>query len=1527
MTGTRRIPELVLAAQAGDKAALRELRASGYFEALKARKEGIPLLPAQRGMWTLHHLGAGEAGNYNISGAYRIRGPLRETVLEAAGRQLIARHDALRADFTGPAEAPRQRIRMEVPFSLETVDLVPGQAESPATRQAVRAAADRAFDLTIPPLLRMHLFRLSGNEHILLLVMHHIIGDGWSVGIVMQELAALYAEAVTGIPAGLPEPGSWHRAVSRQTQRLASTAFEPVRQFWRDALSPLPEPIDLPADRSRPATPSYTGASILIPVPPVLVAAIQRLASDTSTSAFVVLDTAVKALCFRLTGHDDLLTTFPFSGREDPGDEQTVGLFMRTLPLRLRVREDASFRDWLGQARDALLAALEHQPYALDMAIQDHPSAADPAVSPFTRVMVVMQEAGQTTFHLPGLETEEFDTGHYPALLDLVFEYSPGTTHTLRIHYRTDRYDEARIRQLGASLFQLITAAAAHPDQRVESLPMLADTERHRVLHDFNQPFQSDLGSESAFTFPDLIVQRARKTPEHIAIRFHDQSVTYREFERRSARIAGALIRLPGWKPEARAAVMIERSPDLPMLLVGIQRAGGCYLPIEPGLPPERIAGLLKDAGCTALFVEEATRALVPDGFTGTLLHTGDLPEMNDQPLPAILPDHLAYMIYTSGSTGKPKGVLVEHRGFVNLALALRKRFDITAADRVLQFASCSFDASVFDMAMAYGAGAQLVMIDRATLGDSGAFAAYLREQKVTMATLPPSFVEALPPSALEPLRFLMTAGEAARTSSATRYRKTLRFVNGYGPTETTVCAAWYEVSPDEILGERIPIGQPVFNHQITILDRWGNPCGIGQPGEICISGIGVARGYHNRADLTAAAFVTDPFRPGNRMYRTGDKGAWQADGTVCFLGRLDDQVKLRGFRIEPGEIEKALEQLPGIREAAVVLCQDPRTGERTLCGCYRSTLSLEPETLAKALARTLPAYMVPTLLRPVESWPLATSGKIDRKRLAFDCEAALRLTTGSTGSEAPQGDREIRIAAVWQSILGLDRVGRDDNFFQVGGDSIRAIRLAHGLREAGFTLSASDLFAHPTVAGLAGLAAGKPQTDQSPGIVDQPGPVAASPIQQWFFAQEQKPGVRNWFNQSVCLEFKQHLTRETLASALNALLEHHGALRLRLRDPESNTLSILAPDEARIPLNVIPLPGPAEADRVPVALKDQQSLDLVAGPLVRATLMDSPGKQLLLITAHHLCIDAVSWRILCEDLGTALGQISRGHPVQLPPVTVGWRQWVDGERQASLQTGTPVHEPGPAILPLTGLEFPAGEREEGACRIHRVALSPETTAGLRQAACRSYRCRWREMILHLLSQSLCKELKVDSLTIALEGHGREARMGLNPERVVGWFTALDPLTFAVGRGSATAALHELQDQLRALPRTRNADLLNGSATRLPAILFHDLGMTGADEENEWFRLKDSPPVPAIHPEYRRSFALEIVAETHATSGFELTLSGPQGLKALMEQTGQSFLEATGNMLSSLDQRRLVDRFDYAGFRDDHDLLAFVANL
>lgn len=1633
--GLRLVEELVAAAKAGDATAIRQLRACGYFERLKAEKDGVPLLFSQRGVWALHSLGAGQTGAYNITGAYRLQGALRPELLERAGQELVDRHEALRSWFPPADCEPRQYVRMHAAFQLRVEPA--GPQDSLTAR--VRAAADIPFDLQTPPLLRMHLFPDSSETHILLLVMHHIVADGATVGLLAAELAQLYAAYEAGCEPDLPPAPDWRGYAAAQSARLEASAFAAVRAFWREHYRVPPEPLQVPADRVRAAQPAYVGASVLLPLPPEVWAATEALARLGRCGAFVVLDAACKSVLQRYTGVEDLVTLFPFAGREQPQEQSLAGMLMRTLPLRLRSGGEDSFARRLELARAELFDVLEQQPFSLEMLSAQMAAASGAggaggasgvggAGQPLSRVMVVYQEAEQTQMRLGGLRVSEYDCGHYPALFDLVFEFTPGARPTLRIHYDTGLFEASRIRRLAGHVFAFLRSAAADPQRPCAQLPLLPEPELREVVSGFNDARAADFGDEGGLSLSELVARRLRAEEQAPAILFCGECWSAAQADALMNRAANLLLERVGLRPEQRVAVVVERSHWLPVLFSGILRAGGCYVPVDPSYPPERVQYMLQDAGCAAVFADVAGRLLV-QGCPAPVFSPEDcLAASAELPAVRIDPAQLAYMIYTSGSTGRPKGVLIEHRGAVNLALGLRRAFAITPADRVLQFASCSFDASIFDMVMAFGSGAALVMISRETLTDERGFAAYLRDHDVTMATLTPAFVDALDPQAFLPLRFLMTAGEAARPASARRLQKQLRFINGYGPTETTVCSNWHEVAAEETVGETIPVGAPMYNHRIYILDAGGMPCGIGIPGEICIAGAGVARGYHNRPELTVAVFVPDPFVPGERMYRSGDIGYWTEGGEVVCLGRRDGQIKIRGFRVEIGEIENAMQTVAGVREAVVVVLQDA-AGAKTLAAGYIADAAFADsfgtsadagrvegmagavdaaEAIRLQLAARLPDYMVPPVIVAVEAWPLSPSGKVDRTALAALVRA--RMTdvrvageeaaheAGGCGADGQGvGDwtpQERIIRGVWATVLGTEPAARDANFFALGGDSIRAIRVVHALREAGLELSAADLLGNPVLCELANKIAANLGTNAPPasaradaeaaGVTgaagvegaqsaEYAGVVEATPVQRWYLRQRQ---LDCRFNQSTLLRCRKPLTQERLRQALDVLTRAHEALRLRALPDEVNTLQVLPAEQARIPLRVVALPGADAAAREQTlqrfAEEEHAGIDPVRGPVFCAMLFEAQ-EPLLLLTAHHLCVDFVTWYLICEDLSAALTALSAGRPATLSVPALRLRAWGEAiaayAARSTRRLGFWQKQHGL----VAGADKSASD-VTALCRDADAVSAPfllpvDLVRTLREEAAPAFGMDWPQFVCALAgiayARSSCAVFSPSSPAGAglwIEANGRNAVAGL-PDcgRLAGWFTALYPVWFAGGAGSAGAlvdgvvatettanatsaasaasAAKALLSARTALAAVRDGGLSYGalrydgaegertlSALTQPQALFHYAGGVQEEMENDWFRSCASAPGRAIASERVRPIPVEIVAED-CDGGLAFACSGPAQAQPVLRRFAQETVSLAQAVCVAAGLRQVASGLEYDQFPNDAALAEFLAAL
>ncbi len=1538
------LEQLVQAAREGDKQALKILRENGYFDRLRAEKEGLPLVFSQRGIWALHYAGARMSGAYNITGAYRISGNLCPQYLQAAGQALVDRHESLRCRFSGEDQEPRQFISMSAEFTLSHHKLDPGLTSEQIRRKVTDAAAV-GFDLQKAPLFRMHLFELEADQWILLLVMHHIIGDGWTVGLLIHELNLLYGALAKGQTPSLELSGSWTSYVRQQCQIVESDAFNSCRDFWKNTYSPVPEAVSLPADAARPAQPTYAGNCLAVNVPESANHAIGSLSKETKAGAFTVLDTAVKLLCWKYTGADDQVTLFPYSGRTTPEMESTTGLFMRTLPLRMQCREQMKIRECLETSRDHLFDVFENQPYSLDLLLSELGASA--ASAPLSRVMVVLQEQGQTDIALGDLDVGEYDCGFYPALFDLVFEYVDGNPAVLRIHYSANLFEEKRVNRIASHLFTLLENMAANPEQSCGQVSYLSADERNTVVQTFNGQAVVDFGDEAKQSFVDLVQAQWQNAPQNPAILLNGKTWTASQALSLIGRVANYLNDKFKLNADDRVGVVVDRTEWLPLLMLGIMRAGGCYVPIDPSYPPERVRYMLEDAGCIAVFADETGHAALPQDLQ---LATVDPQAVLDSPdsMPDSMPDikvglgQLAYMIYTSGSTGRPKGVQIEHRGMVNLALGLRKAFSPAAGDTVLQFASCSFDASVFDMVMAFGSGAALAMIPRKTLTEPDAFSKYIRDHNVTMATLTPAFVEAMEPQVFSGLRYMMTAGEAARPASARNFQKHLCFVNGYGPTETTICSNWHIVGPDDPVGELIPVGVPMYNDRIYIMDACGQPCGIGIPGEICIAGAGVGRGYHNRPELTAAAFTPDPFGENERMYRTGDIGYWLDSGKVVCIGRRDGQVKIRGFRIELGEVENALCRAAGVSEAVAVVIKDA-TGVM-LAGCYVASELADEKILRRKLAEQIPDYMIPSVFVGLHEWPLTPAGKIDRSALVELARQTICCGNADREQEAQadeaMSEREELIASVWKQVLGIADVKKNDSFYTVGGDSIRAIRVVHALRAVGVAVTAAELLANPTIAALAHVV--HPE-QSSAAIEDASGSFIGTPVQQWFASQQQTEAGNNRFNQATSLRFKRAVEPEHVHHAIDALASHHASLRLRMTHAGSadtkERFQILSTEEGK-PYFIHEQIDANHAQALEeIAERLHAMTNPVTGPVFCAAYITSNTDARLLLVAHHLCVDFVTWDILCDDLATALDACVSANQVRLPECSCGLRQWVNAleNQAASVTEQLPYWKKQLAASPETLAGY-SRRTSYSECVSYSVQLSPDEIAALRENGLSSNGLAWPDLLLALTFASAGTALQTNQLSMMLETAGRKAWWPTPvADRVAGWFTSMYPVccdgcTQPASRvvSSARKMLQEVPagglsfDILRYFSDEGRRDL---SPIELPQILFHYAGAADAEMENDWFALEENTPGRPIAPERKRAIAIELVFEETRDGSLRIDCSAPAERNELADAILQAFQSRVKELIEASGNRQTVSRLDYDGFENDAELDAFLKQL
>ncbi|WP_149551252.1 non-ribosomal peptide synthetase [Streptomyces marokkonensis] len=1445
-----------------------------------------PLSAGQHQQWVLHRL-EGPSPTYNMGLVLRITGRLDHTALRAALHDVVSRHEPLRTLFRDHDTGTPHQVVLPADTARPELTVVPvAEDELPA---ALRAAGRHAFDLAAEPPLRAVLFAV-GDEHVLLLLLHHIAGDGQSLRPFTRDLSQAYTARLSGrcprwtpLPVGYGDYCHWQHAVLGDEEDPESLAARQLAH-WRGALDGLPEEITLPTDRPRPARPTHRGATAGIEVGADVHRGLAELARNQGATLFMVVQAALATVLTRLGGGTDLPIGSVVAGRSDQALDDLVGCFVNTVVLRTDTSGDPAFTELLGRVRETDLAAYAHQDLPFERLVERLRPERSASRNPLFQVMLVLQH-DDPCLELPGAEVRPLPAEREYTKVDLVFEVRERRTAdgapaglTGHLEYSTDLYDPDTAARIAGLLVRVLAAAVADPGRPVGAIDVLEPAERHRLLAEWNDTARDVPVRTLARIFEDT----AAAAPDAPALLADEQRLSYAELNARANRMARLLI-ARGAGPERLVAVLLPRSVDLTVTQLAISKAGAAFLPLDPAFPADRVAHVLGDARPLLVVASAATADALPEPACPVLLTgevdaeaatatggdagSGDVTDADrDAPLS---PDNAAYVIYTSGSTGVPKGVAVTHRGLAGFTAFLRDRFRTTADSRVLQCSSPSFDVSVLELCLAFGAGAALVVSSDGPLIGS-TLADVLTANRVTHALIPPAAAATLPDDVeLPDLRTLAVGGDVCPAELVTRFAPGRRMLNGYGPTEYTVGATFsHPLRP----GGAPPIGTPLWNTRAFVLDTALNPVPPGVPGELYLAGDGLARGYLGHPDLTAQRFVADPFgAPGTRMYRTGDRVRWNAGGELEFLGRADDQVKIRGFRIEPGEVETALCSHPSVRQCVVVVREDT-PGTRRLVGYVvpAGPGGADGDALRAHAASILPEYMVPAAVMVLDALPVIANGmKVDRKALPAPEFAAHGTRT------APRTDTEAALCELFSAVLKVADVGVHDSFFDLGGDSIMSIQLVTRARAAGLELTPKDVFEHRTVAALAAAAVPAGQdaadrTDEPP--ADATGPVRLTPIMHWL--REHDRPVAD-FAQSMLLTTPAGLTESGLRATLQAVLDRHDALRMRLvrrrtwraviDEPGSVTAATClrrvdstghTPDELLAALR-------AEHDRAHGELAPE------SGVMVRAVWFDTgPDRQgRLLLVLHHLVVDGVSWRILGADLAAGPAPADAGAPRPVP-----YRRWAQAVADAA-------HDP--AVLSrlddwlalLAEPEAPLGARPvdpatDTAAGVRRVRLTLPVplTGDLLTRVPAAFRAGTHEMLLAGLALAVTRWRSgrgddSPALLVDVEGHGRDQVEELDVSRTVGWFTTLHPArldlsgvdvdavydaTGAADRaaGQAAAAVRRVKQHLRTLPAGLGYGLLRhlnpetapeftGLAT--PQLAFNYLGrVTASTGAEDW---------------------------------------------------------------------------------------------
>nr|WP_230419929.1 non-ribosomal peptide synthetase [Catenulispora pinistramenti] len=1314
---------------------------------------------AQQRLWFLGELD-GPNATYNIPTVLRLRGELDRDALDAALRDVVRRHEVLRTVFPSAEGVPLQRVLdpWDVGSLLRAVPVSPGEDLAGLAATAVGSA----FDLSRELPLRAWLFGVGPDEHVLVVVVHHVAGDGWSLGPLARDVSVAYAARLAGLePEWAPLPVQYADYAVWQRELLGSeddpgSVLSQQLAYWRAVLADLPQELGLPFDRPRPAVASYAGDVVELSVSAGVHERLVGLARAQGVTLFMVLQAGLAVLLSRLGAGTDVPIGSPIAGRTDEALDDLIGFFVNTLVLRTDVSGDPSFVELLGRVREAGLGAFAHQDVPFERLVEDLAPVRSLARHPLFQVMLSLQDNAEAVLDLPGVATELLAPAVSAAKFDVAFELgqvfdADGAPAGLRggVTFAVDLFDRETVELIAQRFVRVLEAVAADPECPVGRVEILLPQERQQILQGWNDTDREVSGA----TLPELLGEQAARTPAAMAVVFGDQELSYAQLNARADRLARLLIGR-GVGPESLVAVVMERSADLVVALLAVLKAGGAYLPVDPGYPADRVAFMVADAE-PVLALGDAQTARWWSGDVPLLVMDDpavvrELARYEDSELTdadrrgQLLPAHPAYVIYTSGSTGRPKGVTIPHAGLTNFLAAIGERFPLTPDDCLLAVTTVAFDIHILELFVPLVAGARVVIASRDSVHDPAELAGLIGRHRVTIMQATPTLWQGLLTEQAEAVRGLrmLVGGEQLPVALAARMRDVAADVtNLYGPTEATV---WCTDHRLDVLsqGAGIPIGAPLDNTQAFVLDDALSPVPAGVAGDLYISGVQLARGYLGRMDLTAERFVACPFGvAGERMYHTGDVARWNREGELEFVGRADDQVKVRGFRIELGEIEAVLAAHPSVRQAVVVVREDV-PGDKRLVGYVVPAAEADDgltDSLRGHVAGALPDYMVPSAMVLLDALPTTANGKLDRRALPTPDY------TGGSG-RCPADAREELLCQVFAEVLGVPTVGVDDNFFELGGHSLLATRLVSRVRSVlGVELSVRALFEAPTVAGLAGRLAGAGVARPALRAGARSGPVPLSFAQQrlWFLGELDGPNAT--YNIPTVLRLSGVLDVEALAAALRDVAGRHEVLRTVFPSAEGVPFQrVLELGDIGSLLRVVPV-GPGEDMAGLAAAAAGYVFDLSTEMPLRAVLLTaSPDEHVLVMTVHHIAGDGWSLGPLARDVSVAYAARLAGSkpgwvplPVQYADYAVWQRELLGSEddpgsvlsqqlaywRRALAdlpqELGLPVDRPRPVVASYRGgtveLSVSAGvhERLAGQARAQGVTLFMVLQAGL----------------------------------------------------------------------------------------------------------------------------------------------------------------------------------------------------------------------
>ncbi len=1445
----------------------------------KANKiKRFPASFAQERLWFLDQL-LQDKPVYNVPLMLRLRGRLDVGVLERSINEIVHRHEALRTTFKIVDEQLYQVIHPELTIPLMKMDLcdLPANTIDIESERLVIEEARRPFDLLEGPLLRTHLWKLDTKEFILLINMHHIITDEWSLGVFFHELSSIYGAFLQNTPLPLPElPIQFADYTFWQRDTLHDAELNRQLVYWKDRLAKCPVVLELPTDRSRPPVQSHQGSVHRFSLPVNLSRELKDFSHQEGVTLFVTLLTAFCVFLYRYSGQTDFCIGTPITNRSRVELESLIGFFLNTLALRVNVAGNTTFRDVLRHVQDVCLEAYDHQELPFEKLVEELKVARSMSYTPLFQVMFVLQRDLESQVRLPELEVDVKGINPGVAKFDVTLVMVETASGGLRgwWEYASDLFDKTTFETWTAHFQIMLEGIIANPTHALSMLPLLSINQRHQQLEEWNN---TNVDYTKDRCVHELFEEQVNRTPDAVAAVCGNQQLTYRELNVRANQLAHYLQKR-GVAPGVLVGICVGQSLEMIVGLLGILKAGGAYVPIDPMYPKDRIDFMLKDAQCSVILTQEHFYINLPPQMGDVVLldaHWSQIGQENgNNPVGNTMHSDLIYVIYTSGTTGRPKGSGVYHQGFTNLLNWFIQDFQLNASDHVLIVSSLSFDLTQKNLYTPLIIGGEL-HLRPLEYYDPEEIVQIVYESKITWINCAPSAFYPLvvygDKSVLmkQTLRYVFLGGEPISLSRLSEWidasPQGTEIVNTYGPTECTDISTSYRISSGTRSSDTgVPIGKPIFNVQVYILDENQQVLPVGRVGELYIGGRGVGPGYINDSSLTLQKFVPNPYAKDTkeRMYRTGDIVRFLPDGNIIFLGRNDHQVKIRGFRIELGEIETALTEHPGVKEATIVV-HEGHFGDKQLIAYFVPEEGLYPAIgdLRHYLIERLPEYMVPSAFLVLDALPLTPNGKVDRKALMGQNVEF----TSEKEFEDPRTPVEQMLADIWREVLGLKEVGIHDNFFDLGGDSILSIQMISKARKGGLQLTPKQVFLYQNIAELAMSVSVRPtlQSERRPVA----GLLPLLPSQS--FLLEAEYFDPNQLNTYALFDVQRPWNKSWWEPVLQQLLLHHDALRSRFVRGANGWIQSISPLSGVIPFSYIDLSRLPEKKKsmalVRVGRRLQKSLNLADGPIIRVAYFDLGPKKngRLLIIVHHLAFDGVSWNILMGDLGTAWQQLRDGSPIQFAPNTTSLKEWTERlnefcqSEELQQELAFWISERWAKAKPLP-VDFPEGRINNigGSARSVHLSLSVLETKYLLDES-RAHHDQVLEILLAALTVVFARWSGTRNLLVRLVGNGRVPPLdGIDFSHTVGFLAQLHPVLLDIERANTIGDVMKLvKEQLNNTPNggfsygilRYTSDDMNTvkklEALPQPEVLFNYMGRVGQSGQSSVFRNLDQPVI------------------------------------------------------------------------------------